>query len=250
MLELVEVLRVAHQGATRPLICNGSDGRTYYAKGKAATAAGLIKEWMVGHLAQAFGLPVPAFKIAYIDSQLVEHSQVAQDSLGEGYVFVSEQLASATEFKYAMLKQMPLELQRKILLFDLWIENSDRTLSKEFSGNPNLLWQSEANEVFVIDHNLAFDETFDLELFWETHVFKSQFSNLQLDVLAQHAVEASLKASLENWSQWWSEVPGDWKQENEEAMLFNLDKALQRLKQDTQGNIWLKWSKRYEQTNM
>jgi hypothetical protein len=61
MLELIEIQKVAIQGMTKPLLCKGSDGKTYYAKGKQATASGLIKEWMAGNLAKAFGLPIPNF---------------------------------------------------------------------------------------------------------------------------------------------------------------------------------------------
>ncbi|NOQ65189.1 MAG: hypothetical protein GQ582_11820 [Methyloprofundus sp.] len=244
MLELIEILRVANQGMTKPLICHASDGGTYYAKGKRATVDGLIKEWMLGNLAQTLGLPIPTFKIAYIDAQLVEHSPDAQDSLGEGYVFVSEQLPAATEFKYAMLKKIPLELQQKILLFDLWIENSDRTLSKKFSGNPNLLWQSETNKVFVIDHNLALEKNFDLESFWETHVFQSQFCNFQLDLVVKQEWEVKLQQSLEHYSDWWKAMPDEWKQENEELGLLNFDTSLQRLQQEAQGEIWSKIPKR------
>jgi hypothetical protein len=43
MLELVEIQKVVSQGMTKPLLCKGSNGKTYYAKGKQATASGLIR---------------------------------------------------------------------------------------------------------------------------------------------------------------------------------------------------------------
>ena len=72
MLEIVEIIRPAVQGQTTPFLCNADDGNTYYVKGYAASVAGLMKEWLGANLAKAFGLPVPPFEIALLDSRLVE----------------------------------------------------------------------------------------------------------------------------------------------------------------------------------
>lgn len=242
MLSLDEILSVANQGRTKPFLRKGSDGKMYYAKGKGATPSGLIKEWMAANLAQAFGLPIPNFQIAYVDSILVEsYGDEAVDSLGFGEVFVSEQIESATDFKYPMLKQMPDELQRDILFFDLWIENADRTLSENYSGNPNLVWNSSDSKAYIIDHNLAFDDDFDLTLFWQTHVCQAKFSNSQLDITEKEQLETKLQYSLEQWDSWWNKIPEEWIQQNEDSMLFEANKALQRLQAEAQGEIWTKW---------
>jgi len=131
-------------------------------------------------------------------------------------------------------------IQRDILLFDLWVENSDRTLTA-LGGNPNLLWQSLDNELYIIDHNLAFDYDFKLPLLRETHIFQSQFSHFQLNLIAKQQVEAKLKHSLENWLYWWDEIPDTWQQENTGIVQFNPDITLQRLKDEANGNIWEKY---------
>jgi hypothetical protein len=197
---------------------------------------------MGAFLVKAFGLPIPNFHIAYIDRLLVEsHSSEAIEYLGVGDVFVSEQIKSATEFKYHILKNINLELQQAILVFDLWLQNSDRTFSEGFSGNPNLIWGHDAKQLYVIDHNLAFETVFDKTSFWETHVCRSQFLMSQLDIDNQFSVESSMQNAIKNWSTWWNQVPDEWKEQNENSKSFDADTILERLKRESQGEIWAKW---------
>jgi hypothetical protein len=160
--------------------------------------------------------------------------------LGSGYVFVSEKIESATDFKYHLLHEISPQLQKTILLFDLWIENEDRTLSKDYSGNPNLLWQSSSHQLYIIDHNLAFDSEFNLALFKETHVFQALFTEHQLDICEKIEFETLLLNSLSNWQQWWHKIPQEWQEQNEDTKLFCPQTTLQRLKAEAQGDIWLK----------
>ncbi len=242
MLEIYEIIECAVQGRTSPFLCKASDNKNYYVKGLAATASGLIKECIAGSLAHAFDLPIPTFQVAYLDGALTKaYGQNALKSLGSGYVFASECIDSTTEFKYEMLKQVVPSLQRDILLFDLWIQNEDRALS-DLGGNPNLLWQSQSGQskLHVIDHNLAFDEDFEKRQFWETHVFRLQFSNFQLDSIEKQRIESRLQESLKCWAAYWDKIPDEWKEENEETKLFNSETTLKRLNEEAQGRIWPK----------
>ena len=235
MLELVEIQRVVNQGMTKPLLCKGSDGKSYYAKGKRATASGLIKEWMIAHLAKAFSLPIPNFHIAYIDSRLIDcFGEETSQSFGFGQVFVSEQVKSAKDFDYSLIDKISPELKKDILIFDLWIENSDRTLTT-IAGNPNLLWSELTNKLYIIDHNLAFDDDFKLEDSWDLHPFARNF---QLDIHEREALEERLTTSLQNWWQWWGEIPEKWIEQHEESGLFNVNQILERLTAEAQGDIW------------
>jgi hypothetical protein len=63
MLEITEIIRRAEQGRTGPFLCRASDGRQYFIKGRAATASGLMREWLGANLAQRFGLPVPLLRL-------------------------------------------------------------------------------------------------------------------------------------------------------------------------------------------
>jgi hypothetical protein len=242
MLELIEIQKVASQGMTCPLLCKGSDGKAYYAKGRKATPLGLIKEWLVANLAKAFGLPIPNFDIAYIDKSLVEsYGNEAIEYLGSGDVFVSEQIKSATDLNWHILNKITIELQRDVLFFDLWVENSDRTFSEKFSGNPNLIWDSSASQLYVIDHNLAFDSPFDGVLFWQTHACRTPFLVNQLDIEIKLGIEKRLQNALQGWSSWWDQIPSEWKEQNEESKFFDADATLERLQKESQGEIWAKW---------
>ena len=240
MLEIYEIIEPAVQGRTTPFLCKAFDNKNYYVKGQAATATGLMKEFIVGSLAHKLGLPIPAFQVVYLDELLAKaHSQTALECLGSGYVFASECIDSVTEFKYEMLKQVKPALQRDILLFDLWVQNEDRVLTDK-GGNPNLLWQSGQSKLHIIDHNLAFDSNFNLKLFWETHAFRLQFKNYQLDSLEKQGIESKLQESLKCWAECWDRIPSEWKEYNEETKLFNFETTLNRLNEEAQGNIWSK----------
>ena len=184
MIEIIEIIRPADQGMTRPFLCNASDGNAYYVKGRAASVSGLRKEWLGAHLAQAFRLPVPPFQIALLDDRLVNNYNCATASeLKGGYVFASKQVQSVTELKFETVKKIDAQLQINVLIFDLWVENLDRTLTEK-GGNPNLLWKTdESAGLYVIDHNLIFDDKFNKADFWATHAFKSVLINKQYDVI-------------------------------------------------------------------
>lgn len=239
MLEIVEIIKPAKQGMTMPFLCNASDGHAYYVKGYAATVPGLMREWLGTHLALAFGLPVPEFSLVFLDSDLVDIYGSAASELRGGYVFASKQVPSVTELKYETVNKIDAQLKLSVLLFDLWVENEDRTLS-ENGGNPNLLWKSDESNLYVIDHNLIFDEAFNKKDFWSTHVFKSTPINKQVDFIERQALEGRMQKALACWQSAWDKVPEEWIESNNETKGFDPEKHLQRLKKEANGDIWLK----------
>ncbi|NOT85661.1 MAG: hypothetical protein HOP02_12980 [Methylococcaceae bacterium] len=240
MLEIVEIIRPADQGRTTPFLCNASDGKAYYVKGYAASIAGLIKEWLGAHLAKAFELPVPPFQIAFLDDRLVDgFGGKAASELKSGYVFASEQILSVTELKYETAKQIDTQLKLRVLIFDLWLENEDRTLSEK-GGNPNLLWKTDASGLYVIDHNMIFDDAFNKTNFWDTHVFKSMFDQKQYDLFEKGDFETRMQKSLASWQTAWDNIPSEWIELNNELRCFDPEKHLQRLSNEANGDIWSK----------
>lgn len=240
MLEIVEIIKPAVQGRTTPFLCNASDGNTYYVKGYAASVVGLMKEWLGTNLAQAFGLPVPLFQIVFMDRSLVNsYGGLAVSELKGGYLFASKQVLSVTELKFETVKTIDAQLKLGILIFDLWVENEDRTLSEK-GGNPNLLWKSDEAGLYVIDHNLIFDDSFNKVNFWQTHAFNSELINKQYDVVEKIEFEARMKKALACWQSAWDNIPYEWVEYNNDMQCFDPEKHLQRLSNEANGDIWLK----------
>ncbi|MEE9338711.1 MAG: HipA family kinase [Methylococcaceae bacterium] len=238
ILEIIEIIKPAKQGITTPFLCRASDNCYYYIKWGSATVAGLIREWIGANLAKEFGLPVPSFQIAYLEPQLAS-CYSSSPQLKGGYVFASKRVNSVCELKYDTALNIDVSMKALVLLFDLWVENADRTLSEK-GGNPNLLWKSNSSEMYVIDHNLIFDEEFSVADFRETHVFNAILKNCQDDLVQQLNIEVRLKKSLACWQLAWGKIPKEWIDENKELQCFNPEKHLQRLTREANGDIWSK----------
>jgi hypothetical protein len=240
MLEIVEIIRPADQGRTTPFLCSASDENRYFVKGYAASQAGLIREWMGANLAQAFGLPIPEFNLAYLPDPLANAYDGPEASeLKGGYVFASKQVSSVSELKFETIQHIDPAAKLSVLLFDLWVENEDRTLT-ELGGNPNLMWKTDESKMYVIDHNLIFDATFSPHNFWETHVFKSEFTNKQDDYFEKQDFETRMKNALDSWQSAWDKVPLEWFEHNEDHSVFNPNQHLNRLNDEANGDLWLK----------
>lgn len=159
-LRVVEIVRRMEQGRTLPFLVRTEDDRLYVAKGRSATAAGLAAEWVCAHLGVAAGLPIPPFALLDVPKELVEAFGAEAAELGAGIAFGSLLQGAVQELPAGRVARIGVELRRRLLAFDWWVENADRTLS-ERGGNPNLLWSEAGGGLWVIDHNLAFDAQFD-----------------------------------------------------------------------------------------
>lgn len=173
-----EILGRSRQGVTEPFICVGDDGDTYYVKGAGAGRRSLVCEWVSAQLASVFGLPVAGYALAEVPEQLIA-SNVRPDlaDLGAGLVFASRKLPHVQELTPTTRALVPAPQALDVLVFDWWLHNEDRHLT-EHGGNPNLLWDMVANELAVIDHNQAFDPTFNATRFLESHVFADHWNRV------------------------------------------------------------------------
>lgn len=156
---IVDIVKRSSQGATRPFLCQADDDNYYWVKGSGAGSLGLCAEWVAGRLGKAFGLPIPDFAQVEVSREFVTQSAFLEiDDLGAGIKFGSRHVEGCQEYDATMLALIPLELRLEVLAFDLWIRNTDRTVTQPFgsSGNPNLLWASTTSQLWVIDHNNAF----------------------------------------------------------------------------------------------
>src|SRR5579883_1642946 len=206
-VRIVEIITRSEQGITRPFFCRADDGSLYYVKGNSAGRKALISEWIAGNLCKRIGLPIPEFKLATIPAELINFS--ARDDaadLGAGIGFASKLVENADELSYLFIEQIDFGVRAKVLLFDWWTANADRTLT-EHGGNPNILWVHRDAKPFVIDHNLAFEND-SLPDFWQHHIFADARGAWNLEF--QRQMTALMKAALVELPTWWSQIPEPW----------------------------------------
>ena len=234
-LTITEIRDHTLQGRTKPFMCSADDQQQYIVKGKSACIDGCIKEWMGAKLATAFGLPVPRFTIIQVDEELLELHDKAASGLGNDPAFASQYIPLCSELRYDLIPQVDKQLRRNVLMFDAWVRNEDRTLT-EYGGNPNLIWSE--NTLYVIDHNLIFDNTFNTRTFLETHIFKEEMFEILHDFLIRGEYEQKMQAALNIWSSALNALPTEWCKQNEEYGLFDPEATFRQLQDDAQGAIW------------
>ncbi len=224
MITITEILARSDQGITRPFLCRADDGGLYYVKGDYAGQRSLCCEWVAGHLARALELPVPDFDIADVPRVLV-HGSDRDDirELGVGPAFASARVEDSHEITWSETESFPADIRARILLFDWWVQNEDRSLSA-LGGNPNLLISSEAEVDDLSDHrhgrqrfvhhtclwafdfNLAFDPEFDATRFRQNHIFASVSipEGLRMEMVPR------MSEALSNLPQFFEGLPEEW----------------------------------------
>ena len=208
-VEIVEVLRRSEQGMTRPFICRGADGKTYFVKGKDAGRRSQICEWVAGRLAVLINLPIAPFEIVEVPEELLELDFEGElKGLGAGPAFGSLE-RQVTELTISAIKQVPQALQQDMLIFGWWIRNADRCLG-EHGGNPNLFWEPGSHELVVIDHNQAFDMGATRDDFYHLHVFRDQAQELSGDFFRRTEYNEKFSMALDSWKLILSEIPDAW----------------------------------------
>ena len=99
-ISVVEILGPAEQGVSRPYRCRGEDGLLYYVKGRQTDRHSLWSEWLCGHLALAFGLKIPPFKLMEISEDLLMETRPELRNIGAGIAFGSQRLCCINPFEY------------------------------------------------------------------------------------------------------------------------------------------------------
>lgn len=152
--------------------------------------------------------------------------------------FGSKALHHVQEFSISNLRAVPLELRKDIVLFDWWVHNMDRTLS-ELGGNPNLLWDQEARSLAVIDHNQAFDDSFNPVKFAGLHVFHADLPIIFDDLVDRVAYADRLAATIDEFDVACDNVPTEWWWVDDGVPTsFNRDLAREVLKRFNNDNFW------------
>jgi len=196
-------------GVSRPFKCLDASKNLYYVKSlKQCGAEVLIKEWVCGRLAQTLGLPVADFFFLHVPLELIQGNAEYERELGHGIVFGSRHIPSGVPPTTRILAKAEKKMLSRILLFDWWVQNQDRTLSG-VSGNPNFFITLGADEgVGIFDHGMAFDTDFDEDDFWRTHAmrtYREEWSPV-------HRAEATqwLDSACNHVQEFWAELPEQW----------------------------------------
>lgn len=235
MIQVIEIIdRCAENTCvTRPFRVKADDGNLYWIKGCGGwNRRDLCYELLAARIASAYGLPIAGFEVLDVPQTLLEFCAVPGiRDLRAGPAFGSLHVDDAVSLPPVAAGKIPEELRRKILLFDWWIQNEDRTLG-EAGGNVNLLWNAEDNQLTVIDHNIAFDNEFDESKFFKNHVFCKERGKIPVEfLLEQQAAFAKLAARFseftEDFPEEWSErdnLPGDFIPEIVREILSRFDR--------------------------
>lgn len=143
-------LRADRRGSSWPVLID-TDAGVFYTKlrGAAQAPASLVAEVVVGALADALGLPVPARVLIDIPSDLGvddPHQELAQLlGLSVGVNLGFQYLGGVQDFCQADVPRVEADLASRIVWLDGLVQNPDRT-----ARNPNLLWSHD--RLWLIDH--------------------------------------------------------------------------------------------------
>jgi len=240
MIQIVEVMGRARQGMTRPFVCRADDGEVYFVKGTGAGRRSQICEWVAGNLGLDLGLPIPAFAVVEVPSELIEDGGMPElGDLGAGPAFGSRR-HSLVELPHTAVAEVPRDLQWDVLAFDWWIRNGDRTLTAA-GGNPNLFWDPLGRSLLVLDHNQAFDPDFDPADFRDLHVFAQQVPALFGDLVRRAEYATRLELALSRWDYILAGVPPVWLFADAELTVptqFDAGAIFQMLTSCVESNFW------------
>ena len=203
----------SQQGATRPFLCRTEDGKKYWVKGTKAGNEALCAEWIAGRLGQYLDLPIPDIAQIVVPKKIIANSAMdAASDLGDGIRFGSFHIEGAQEYDNCSLALTDTVLRRRILVFDVWVRNTDRTFERQLgnTGNPNLLWDTANNRLCVIDHNNAFlpDDLFQPGDY-SRHVYSDERSRLSPEF--KSSATDKMRNAYGFLNEIMSEIPEEWR---------------------------------------
>ena len=240
MVVIEEVKHRAEQGVTRPFRCRGEDGKWYFVKSRASAGyQALLHEWVAGVLAKEFDLPIAPFSCVDVPSELIIPELGTElEELGAGVAFGSQQVDVVQELSISHLDDVPVSVQQDVLVFDWWVKNGDRTLTPH-GGNPNLLWDQINKSLVVIDHNMAFDKSFEKQAFIDGHVFSGQIDSVFLDIVKRAEYEKKIAHAMKAFQRACDTAPDEWYWiDFDEPVKFDREEIATMLNRFRTGNFW------------
>ena len=226
MRQVVQIIRRCEFGTctSRPFQVKADDEKMYFFKGPGDwMRKDYCYETLCARMALAYGLPVAPFDMLEVSQDILMFSVVPDvKALSPGIGFGSQKVG-ASSLLPVTVQHVPQELRWKILLFDWWIQNEDRILG-EMGGNVNLLWNAEGKQLVVIDHNNAFDLTFNDEAFFAGHVFGSERNRIEPAFLL--AEIQKMGTMITCFSEWTGDFPDEWLEQTGTSGDFQIEYVL------------------------
>ncbi len=201
-VDLTEILDRTENGMSRPFICRCSDDNIYYVKSNETIGyAALCSEAIAACIASDWGLPIPPYRFIRIDPDLLRYSGRADAmELKTSPAWGVQAVQNVTIYSENQRQYIDNVLCGKILLFDRFIRNEDRQ-----TGNTNLLWNFTTKQLTLIDHNNAFEKSFDIQSFCKTHIFRGDWDKLQ-----EKQFEKLIRESILKIDDYFSILPEEW----------------------------------------
>lgn len=231
--EVIEINARTAESTTNPFYCRCDDGEFYYVKGRDAGGDSLCSETIAGLIAKDWKLPIPAFKIVSVPSDLIQYSTRDDiNDLGQGLAWGVQAVPDTTRYAPLFRKEIPTDLCTKILLFDWFIKNEDRS-----QNNPNMLWSAATKQLTIIDHNIAFDPQFRKYEFWSEHVFAEEREQIFTQSIRAD-YENLLNECIVRLPDYLASVPSEWREK------FSFDEyqlRVERLLSEPKNNPELFW---------
>jgi hypothetical protein len=202
------------EGGSVPAVVEADDDGTYVAKfrGAAQGHKALVAEIICGELGRALGLPVPQLVLLDLDVLLSrsepdpEIQELLRKSAGKNIAL--DYLPGALNWEPPLAPPPDAELAAKIVWFDAFITNIDRTVR-----NPNMLiWHK---QLHLIDHGAAlyFQHAWDDHLARATSPFAAIRQHALLPIAGDlQAADADLapRVTEELLRKILDEVPDEW----------------------------------------
>ena len=201
-----------------------TDAGVFYTKlrGAAQAPSSLVAEIIVGALADALGLAVPARVLIEIPAEIGvddphwELVQLVRSSIGRNLGF--QLLSNVRSFEETDVARVEPELASNIVWLDGLVQNPDRT-----AKNPNMIWSH--GQLWLIDHGASLGFHHDWSLVTEdsprrrgwnvgNHVLSPRADGLSLvdEALATRVDRQTLESAVE-------EVPDDFLSERDRETL-------------------------------
>lgn len=219
MITISEVIGLTEQGKSHVYLCRGMDDRLYYVKGLCCGRDSQLAEWVCAHMARELQLPFPEFHLVDIPEELYELLPSEQQEIGCGIAFATVEVRPSRWLDNPATHEVDPALAAKVLLFDYWIQNMDRYIE-----NTNVLVKPDDQSIVLIDHNLAFDNQFELTRFFAQHIFRFHRHCWTEDLVNEAELKAQLDGARSKLDEILGRIPEDWHWNNLERDLpANLD---------------------------